>query len=225
MNTTRLLTATILAHVMRITLATLKGSTMRCMMILALAGVILAAVFVAPAGAQEVLPKPEPAFKGTIGKTYKDSKADFPKPLQAPAGAPNVLIVLLDDVGFGHAATFGGAVATPDSRSACQERTPLQSIPHHGALLAHASRAADRPQSPQCRHGRDHRVGHRVSGLHRRRAQHGRRLAGDASAERLLHGRLRQMAQHAGQRNHARQAPSTAGRPERRGDSSIFTGS
>jgi arylsulfatase len=79
----------------------------------ALAGVILAAIFVAPAGAQDVLPKPEPAFKGTIGTTYKDSKADFPKPLQAPAGAPNVLIVLLDDVGFGHASTFGGAVSTP----------------------------------------------------------------------------------------------------------------
>ncbi len=63
--------------------------------------------------AQEVLPKPEPAFKGTIGETYKDSKPDFPKPLQAPKGAPNVLIVILDDVGFGHAGTFGGAVATP----------------------------------------------------------------------------------------------------------------
>lgn len=63
--------------------------------------------------AQEVLPKPEPPFKGTIGKTYKESKPDFPKPLQAPAGAPNVLVVLLDDVGFGHASTLGGAVATP----------------------------------------------------------------------------------------------------------------
>ena len=81
--------------------------------ILVLACVTFAAICVVPAVAQEVLPKPEPAFKGTIGKTYKDSKADFPKPLQAPAGAPNVLIVLLDDVGFGHAGTFGGAVATP----------------------------------------------------------------------------------------------------------------
>lgn len=86
---------------------------MRRTIILALASVAFAASFVVPAVAQEVLPMPEPAFKGKIGKTYKDSKSDFPKPLQAPAGAPNVLIVLLDDVGFGHAATFGGAVATP----------------------------------------------------------------------------------------------------------------
>ncbi|MGB5053859.1 MAG: hypothetical protein WBO24_05635, partial [Nitrospirales bacterium] len=51
--------------------------------------------------AQDVLPKPEPAFHGTIGKTYKDSKPDFPKPLQAPADAPNVLIVLLKETGSG----------------------------------------------------------------------------------------------------------------------------
>ena len=61
----------------------------------------------------EVLPKTEPRFTGTIGATYKDSKPDFPKPLRAPAGAPNVLIVILDDVGFGHAGTFGGAASTP----------------------------------------------------------------------------------------------------------------
>jgi arylsulfatase A-like enzyme len=60
-----------------------------------------------------VLPIPEPAFHGKIGTTFKDSKPDFPKQIKAPAGAPNVLIIILDDVGFGHAATFGGAVATP----------------------------------------------------------------------------------------------------------------
>lgn len=59
------------------------------------------------------LPPPDPAFKGKIGKTWKDSTPDFPKPVKAPAGAPNVLIVLLDDVGFGHASTFGGPINTP----------------------------------------------------------------------------------------------------------------
>ena len=45
----------------------------------------------------------------------KDPGATFPpiEPLRPPAGAPNVLIVLLDDVGFGAAGTFGGPVATP----------------------------------------------------------------------------------------------------------------
>jgi hypothetical protein len=70
-------------------------------------GVVLASM----AGAQEVLPKPEPPFKGKIGRTAKESTPDFPRGITAPKGAPNVLIVILDDVGFGHAGTFGGAVS------------------------------------------------------------------------------------------------------------------
>jgi arylsulfatase A-like enzyme len=81
--------------------------------LLAALSLLLGAVCAPTARAQDVLPKPEPPFKGTIGQTVKESKADYPKPLEAPAGAPNVLIIILDDVGFGHAGTFGGAVATP----------------------------------------------------------------------------------------------------------------
>jgi phosphoglycerol transferase MdoB-like AlkP superfamily enzyme len=81
--------------------------------LLAALSLVLGAVCGPMAMAQEVLPKPEPPFKGTIGQTVKESQADYPKPLEAPAGAPNVLIIILDDVGFGHAGTFGGAVATP----------------------------------------------------------------------------------------------------------------
>src|SRR6516162_5615876 len=50
---------------------------------------------------QEILPKPEPPFQGKIGRTVKDSMPDFPKSVEAPAGAPNVLLILTDDVGFG----------------------------------------------------------------------------------------------------------------------------
>jgi arylsulfatase len=67
-----------------------------------------------PAAADgQQLPKPDPAFKGKIGDTYKDSTPDYPQPVQAPKGAPNVLLVLLDDVGFGMCSTFGGPVPTP----------------------------------------------------------------------------------------------------------------
>src|SRR5215471_17995765 len=37
----------------------------------------------------------------------------FPPPAMAPAGAPNVLLIMTDDVGFGAASTFGGPVPTP----------------------------------------------------------------------------------------------------------------
>jgi arylsulfatase len=67
-----------------------------------------------PARAQEVLPKPESPFKGHIGRTVKDSTPDFPKGVEPPKGAPNVLLILTDDVGFGASSTFGGPIQTPN---------------------------------------------------------------------------------------------------------------
>ncbi len=66
-----------------------------------------------PANAQEVLPHPQPAFKGKIGRTAAESTPDFPKPIEAPKGAPNVLLILTDDVGYGASSTFGGPIPTP----------------------------------------------------------------------------------------------------------------
>ena len=61
----------------------------------------------------DVLPRPPQPFRGTINLRAKDSKSDFPQPVQAPKGAPNILLVLLDDVGFGATSTFGGPCNTP----------------------------------------------------------------------------------------------------------------
>ena len=63
--------------------------------------------------AANVLPRPAPPFAGTIGRTAAESKPDFPKAIEAPKGAPNVLLILTDDVGFGASSTFGGAIPTP----------------------------------------------------------------------------------------------------------------
>lgn len=62
---------------------------------------------------RSVLPIPEPPFKGKIGRTAADSTPDFPKGVEAPKGAPNVLLILTDDVGFGASSTFGGPIETP----------------------------------------------------------------------------------------------------------------
>jgi arylsulfatase A-like enzyme len=57
---------------------------------------------------------PFPAeFKGVIGRTIRDSKQAFPQPIRAPQGAPNVIVILTDDTGFGHPATFGGPIPMP----------------------------------------------------------------------------------------------------------------
>lgn len=63
-------------------------------------------------GAQEILPRPETPFGGKIGRITKDSVKDFPKAVEAPKGAPNVLVILTDDVGFGASSTFGGPIPT-----------------------------------------------------------------------------------------------------------------
>lgn len=60
-----------------------------------------------------VLPYPEPRFQGKIGRTTTDSQSDFPQPVQAPEDAPNVLLIMTDDVGFGASSTFGGPIPTP----------------------------------------------------------------------------------------------------------------
>jgi len=62
-----------------------------------------------------VLPIPDRTFGGTTGRTIEQSVPDWsmiPGP-QPPDGAPNVLIVLIDDAGFGNPDTFGGPIATP----------------------------------------------------------------------------------------------------------------
>ena len=59
------------------------------------------------------LPIPPPPFKGKIGRITKESVKDFPKAVEAPGNAPNILLILTDDVGFGASSTFGGPIPTP----------------------------------------------------------------------------------------------------------------
>ncbi len=64
---------------------------------------------------RSVLPIPDRTFGGVMGRTMKESVPDWsmiPGP-KAPEGAPNVLLVLIDDAGFGAVETFGGPIASP----------------------------------------------------------------------------------------------------------------
>jgi arylsulfatase A-like enzyme len=65
--------------------------------------------------ARTLLPIPDRPAPGLTTYDAKDSDTSFPpiKPLLPPEGAPNVVIVLLDDVGFGASSTFGGPCRTP----------------------------------------------------------------------------------------------------------------
>lgn len=82
----------------------------------ALAALVHAAV---PTGAEAadrevILPQPAQPFAGKIGPTYAESTPAPAASVKAPAGAPNVLLVLTDDVGFGASSTFGGPIPTPN---------------------------------------------------------------------------------------------------------------
>ena len=59
------------------------------------------------------LPPPPPKFGGVIKESAKDSKTWWPPRVVPPKGAPNVLLIMTDDQGYGVSGTFGGVIATP----------------------------------------------------------------------------------------------------------------
>jgi len=90
---------------------------------------------------RNVYPRPEYRFPDVkIGLIYKDSLADFPKPLEAPEGAPNILLVILDDVGFGWPSAFGGLVRMPTAERLANNGLKYNQF--HTTALCSPTRAA-----------------------------------------------------------------------------------
>src|SRR3954470_17540795 len=59
------------------------------------------------------LPAPAPKFGGVIKENATDSKPWWPPTVVPPKGAPNVLLIMTDDQGYGVSGTFGGVIPTP----------------------------------------------------------------------------------------------------------------
>jgi arylsulfatase len=93
-----------------------------------------------PAADGTQLPKPDPAFTGKIAPSYNDSTPNYPQPVKAPKGSPNVLLILLDDVGFGMCSTFGGPVPTPHLQRLADDG--LKYTRFHTTALCSPTRAA-----------------------------------------------------------------------------------
>jgi arylsulfatase len=93
-----------------------------------------------PGSANDVLPRPAQPFKGHIGRTTKDSTPDFPKEIEAPDGAPNILLILTDNVGFGASSPFGGPIPTPTMDRLA--RAGLRYTHFHTTALCSPTRAA-----------------------------------------------------------------------------------
>ena len=168
-----------------------------------------------------VLPIPDPNFGGTIGRTLDESVPDWtinmtPSP---PEGAPNVLLVLLDDAGFGNPSTFGGPVSTPNM-TRLAERGSRYNRFHVTALCSPTRAALLTGRNHHTRGVRlDRRASWPVPRLHGHRAEGLRAVRPRAPGQRLQHRRVRQVASDA----RPRPGSGRAVRPlaERAGDSII----
>lgn len=80
------------------------------------------------------------SFKGVIGKTAADSTAYWAPPKRPPQAAPNILIWMIDDAGFGQIGNFGGLPATPNLDSMAEQG--LRFTNFHSTALCSPSRAS-----------------------------------------------------------------------------------
>ena len=146
------------------------------------------------------LPIPTPERTGLITYDAKDPDTKFPpiEQLRPPKGAPNVLIILIDDAGFGSSSAFGGPCQTPNAEKLAAGGLKYNRF--HTTALCSPTRAgaADRAQPPLRGHGRHHRNRHRRAGLQLGAAQHHLAACPDPEAQRLLDRAVRQMPRSAG---------------------------
>ncbi|WP_336969829.1 sulfatase-like hydrolase/transferase [Sphingobium aromaticiconvertens] len=87
-----------------------------------------------------IQPVNAPEFNGRISTFAKDSVPDWPAPPSAPQNAPNVLIWMLDDVGFGQIGAFGGLASTPNIDRVAARGLVYNNF--HATSLCSPSRAA-----------------------------------------------------------------------------------
>jgi arylsulfatase A-like enzyme len=88
----------------------------------------------------KALPPPPPRFGGEIKATAAQSTPWWPPTVVPPKGAPNVLLIMLDDAGYGSEGTFGGTIPTPSLDRIA--RTGLRYTTFHSAALCSPTRAA-----------------------------------------------------------------------------------
>ena len=118
------------------------------------------------------LPPPPPKFGGMINLNAKNSKPWWPPTVVPPKGAPNVLLIMTDDQGYGVSGTFGGVIPTPNLDRIAKMGLRYTCFNSTSLCSPYAGGHHHRPQPP-LRGLRGHRrAGHRLPGLrlhHRRR--------------------------------------------------------
>ena len=111
------------------------------------------------------IPPPPPKFGGVIKELATDSTPWWPPRIVPPKGAPNVLLIMTDDQGYGVPEHLRWRHPDPEPGPHRQGGAALHSVPLHGSVLADASGADHRPQSSLSRLRRHRRIVHRLPGL------------------------------------------------------------
>ncbi len=144
---------------------------------------------------RSILPIPDIQPFGLTTYDAKDPDTRFPpiRELRPPKGAPNVLVILIDDVGFGASSAFGGPCNTPNFEKLAKSWVEVQPFPYHGAMLADAAGAPDGSQPSLRGHGRHHRDRDVCSRLQLCEAEHQGAAGRNAQAQRLLDRAIRQV--------------------------------
>jgi arylsulfatase len=86
------------------------------------------------------LPPPDPKFGGVINESAVNSKPWWPPTVVPPKGAPNVLLIMTDDQGYGVYSTFGGVIPTPAMDRIA--KAGLRYTQFHSTALCSPTRAA-----------------------------------------------------------------------------------
>jgi hypothetical protein len=86
------------------------------------------------------LPAPPAKFGGVIKESYKESTPYWPPRVVPPKGAPNVLLIMTDDQGYGVSSTFGGVIPTPALDRIA--KAGLRYTQFHSTALCSPTRAA-----------------------------------------------------------------------------------
>jgi len=143
------------------------------------------------------LPNPTPPFGGEINLNASQSKPYWPPRVVPPKGAPNILLIMTDDVGFAAPSTFGGVIPTPALDRIAN--SGLRYTNFHSTSLCSPTRAA-------LITGRNHhQVGfgviteqsHRLPRLQQHHRQGQRHHRAHPARQRLSHLVVRQGSQHA----------------------------
>ena len=155
-----------------------------------------------------VLPIPDRPYLGVRPLEARDPAAKFPpiQPLRPPHDAPNVLVVLLDDVGFGASSTFGGPCHTPTLERLAQNGLKYNRFHTTALCSADPLGAADRPQSPHRRLRRDFGNRNERPGLYRHHSQPLCTAGENAEVQRLFDRAVREVPRSARVRDQQRGA-------------------